>query len=493
MNINQISNYLYPGKDINNKKERENLIEKDNFLKNQFNKYDYFTGSKPKKNNNDKPLNYFPESNKRYIILDTETTGLSHNDDLISISAIEIINKQITGIMFNAYFHPRKTNNSTYLYFIEDYAHERINNAKNSMKDFIRFLGDSMIISHNSRFDLMFINKELRNLNMKEIPLSNTVCSLITARKWRNIGVYDNNMKLTVSDLCKYYGINVNNKDFHHGIVDSYVLGRVICKMWDHQDVILKQNDFKNNYFKDDNEDFWDFFYEDDYDIQENNELNFHYNNINNNENDKYKNEKNIKNNNLEDNNKKKNNNNNKNKDKNNNNKNKDNNNNKNKDNNNNKNNDNNNNKNNDNDNNNNNNSKKKSKSHKQKEIQVQVQNNNNIEPKEEKIKKDNNNINKKIMKNENEDLNIIQNGISNININSEKNIINEENKYLKMINQIRNIEEKNEKEKEKEKEKENNQKNRYYLRDRKKINYKEEEDEEEEIPKKKTKEKKIK
>jgi len=90
-------------------------------------------------------------------------------------------------------------------------------------------------------------------------------------------------------------------------------------------------------------------------------------------------------------------------------------------------------------------------------------------------------------MKNENEDLNIIQNGISNININSEKNIINEENKYLKMINQIRNIEEKNEKEKEKE----NNQKNRYYLRDRKKINYKEEEDEEEEIPKKKTKEKK--
>ena len=42
MNINQIPNYLYPGKDINNKKERENLIEKDNFLKNQFNKYDYY-------------------------------------------------------------------------------------------------------------------------------------------------------------------------------------------------------------------------------------------------------------------------------------------------------------------------------------------------------------------------------------------------------------------------------------------------------------------
>ena len=51
MNINKISNYLYPGKDINNNKERENLqlIEKDNFLKNQFNKYDYFTESKSKK------------------------------------------------------------------------------------------------------------------------------------------------------------------------------------------------------------------------------------------------------------------------------------------------------------------------------------------------------------------------------------------------------------------------------------------------------------
>ena len=262
MNINQIPNYLYPGKDINNNKERENLqlIEKDNFLKNQFNKYDYFTESKPKKNNNDKPLNYFPESNKRYIILDTETTGLSYEDDLISISAIEIINKQITGIMFNAYFHPRKTNNSTYLYYIEDYAHERINNAKNSMKDFIRFVGDSMIISHNSRFDLMFINKELKNLNMKEIPLSNTICSLITARQWRKMGIYDNDMRVTVGDLCKYYGINVNYRDFHHGIVDSYVLGRVICKMWDHQDIIMKKNYFKDINLKFENEDFGDFF-----------------------------------------------------------------------------------------------------------------------------------------------------------------------------------------------------------------------------------------
>ncbi len=273
MDLKEISNKLFPGRNQNNNAERPESINKNGKVNiYQHNKYDDI--EKKRINKKEKPLSYFPESDKRYIILDTETTGLSHNDTLISISAIEVINKQITGIMYNAYFHPRESNKLSYLYYIEDYASERNNNLKNCMNDFIRFVGDSMIITHNVNFDLMFINKELKNLNMKEIPLNKCICSLKITRKWRKMGIYDSNMGGTLYDLSKYYNIRTNTKDFHHGIFDSFILGRIICKMWDHQDKIKNSNFYNEMNIKFGNEDF-----DEDEDNNKENEINGFVNN----------------------------------------------------------------------------------------------------------------------------------------------------------------------------------------------------------------------
>ena len=103
MDLKEISNKLFPGRNQNNNIERPESINKNGKVNiNQHNKYDDI--EKKRINKKEKPLSYFPESDKRYIILDTETTGLSHNDTLISISAIEVINKQITGIIIMPIF-----------------------------------------------------------------------------------------------------------------------------------------------------------------------------------------------------------------------------------------------------------------------------------------------------------------------------------------------------------------------------------------------------
>ena len=91
-----------------------------------------------------KPLNTFPNKSKRYIVLDTETTGLDVNiNHLVSINAVEVINCQITGIQYHAYIQPRNKPNqaskyNSYLYYLEDYANERYDNAKACLKDFLQ-------------------------------------------------------------------------------------------------------------------------------------------------------------------------------------------------------------------------------------------------------------------------------------------------------------------------------------------------------------------
>lgn len=186
-----------------------------------------------------KPMNVFPPKNKRYIVLDTETTGLDVNaNHLVSINAVEVINCQLTGIQYHAYIQPRNKPNQAskynlYLYYLEDYANERYDNAKASLKDFLRFVGNDTIITHNARFDIKFINKALKECDLPLIDLSKCVCSLQIARKRRQQGYFQECADLTVKSLCMLYNVQVKECDYHHGIVDAVALARIVCKMWE--------------------------------------------------------------------------------------------------------------------------------------------------------------------------------------------------------------------------------------------------------------------
>ena len=121
-------------------------------------------------NNNNKLLEKFPENYKncRFILLDTETTGLDiSRDKLISINAVEMINSELTGIQFNAYLHKR-FNKSTkpLMYYLSEYNYSREDNIKKSLETFLSFVSDSIIITHNALFDMKFINEELKRCSL---------------------------------------------------------------------------------------------------------------------------------------------------------------------------------------------------------------------------------------------------------------------------------------------------------------------------------------
>ena len=184
---------------------------------------------------NNKLLEKFPDNYKncRFILLDTETTGLDITiDRLISINAIEMINGELTGIQFNAYLNKRfKESTSPLMYYLSDYNYSRKDNIKKSLETFLSFVSDSIIITHNALFDMKFINEELKRWSLPEIPLSQCICTLKILKNLKKIGRLDKNFKLRLCDLCRYYNIYIKQKDLHQGIVDVIVFGRVVSKM----------------------------------------------------------------------------------------------------------------------------------------------------------------------------------------------------------------------------------------------------------------------
>ena len=211
---------------------------------------------------NDKLLEKFPENYKtcRFILLDTETTGLKlEKDRLISINAVEMINGELTGIQFNAYLNRRFNEHSLPLmYYLSDYNYSRKDNVRKSLETFLDFVSDSIVITHNALFDMKFINAELKKYGLRQIPLGQCLCTLRILRNLKKVGKIDKNFRLRLCDLCKYYGIYVDPKDLHQGIVDTIVFGRCVAKMI--EDGIY--NDY-NNYDYEETNSFFNYSQDD--------------------------------------------------------------------------------------------------------------------------------------------------------------------------------------------------------------------------------------
>lgn len=101
-----------------------------------------------------------------YIVLDTETTGLSPRyDDIIEIGAIKIKNGVIVD-RFHTYCKPLRKINNTDIHNITNEMVENYKYSKYYMNDLINFTEGLPILIYNARFDTQMINVQLEE-NLK--------------------------------------------------------------------------------------------------------------------------------------------------------------------------------------------------------------------------------------------------------------------------------------------------------------------------------------
>ena len=166
---------------------------------------------------------------KRVICFDIETTGLEYTrgDRCIEIGAVEMIDGTITDNTFHEYINPdgkiippdsymvHKISNA----FLEDKPKMALVAPK-----FLEFIGDSPIVAHNgSDFDFPFMNYELAQLGLPQIPREQQLDSIVIARN-RVFGP----KSYSLDALAKWYGISLTARaDAHGALIDAEILAKV--------------------------------------------------------------------------------------------------------------------------------------------------------------------------------------------------------------------------------------------------------------------------
>ncbi len=165
----------------------------------------------------------------REIALDTETTGLDPNSGhrIVEIGCVEMESRIRTGRFFHCYLNPERD---------MPYEAERIHGLSSKFlsdkplfasvaEEFVEFMGDSTLVIHNAKFDMKFINHELKRFGRQEISMTQTIDTVMMARK-KYPGQPAN-----LDALCRRFNVDLSSRKKHGALLDAELLAEVYLEL----------------------------------------------------------------------------------------------------------------------------------------------------------------------------------------------------------------------------------------------------------------------
>lgn len=184
----------------------------------------------------------------RYVIFDTETTGLDplSGDKIIEIGCVEMIDGRLTENFFHTYINPEKhiPEDVVKITHITD---EKVANSP-IFKDIATKLMDffnkntektdkTILVAHNASFDIKFLNHELKLIDMDNLDRFEVIDTLDLARKRFP------NQKATLDILCEKFNISLEErqKEGHGALTDSKILAKVFLELIKTVNILKKE------------------------------------------------------------------------------------------------------------------------------------------------------------------------------------------------------------------------------------------------------------
>ncbi len=175
---------------------------------------------------------------KRWVFLDTETTGKCDENGepahkghrVIDIGAVEVLNRQFTKKNFQVYLNPEQKIDEEAI-LVHGITDEFVSDKplfKDIAQSFIDFVTGSVLIIHNAKFDVGFLNQELQlaGLDVKIEDICRVVDSYAEARKLR-----PGHAKYSLDALCVIFNIDNSNRAIHGALLDANLLAEVYLAM----------------------------------------------------------------------------------------------------------------------------------------------------------------------------------------------------------------------------------------------------------------------
>lgn len=165
----------------------------------------------------------------REIILDTETTGLdpASGHRIVEIGCVEMINRVPTGKTYHQYINPMRDMPDE-AYAVHGLSTDFLSKHPTFteiVKDFIAFIGDSILVIHNASFDMKFINAELKSQGFPRIPMERTIDTVAMARA-KFPGA-----QASLDALCKRFEIDNSSRTKHGALLDAELLAEVYIEL----------------------------------------------------------------------------------------------------------------------------------------------------------------------------------------------------------------------------------------------------------------------
>jgi len=168
-------------------------------------------------------------SDARFVIFDTETTGLNLlKDRILSIGAISITGNKIdVANSLEVYVDQDKFNVETVkIHGILKNGNLKKFTEEETIEKFIRYIKDGFLVAHHINFDVEIINKALKR--MKFPRLRNKLIDTGEIYKM-TLDKTSPNQFFSLDELCKIY--NISKHDRHTASGDAYITGILFLKI----------------------------------------------------------------------------------------------------------------------------------------------------------------------------------------------------------------------------------------------------------------------
>lgn len=172
----------------------------------------------------------------RFIVLDTETTGLDSGDGhrIIEIGCVEIANRRLSGRTLHHYFDPQRDIDEGAVQ-VHGLTREMLEGKPlfgDLAQEILEFCQGAAILIHNAAFDVGFLNAELTRIGQPEFehgtgPIIDT---------WAMARDLYPGRRNSLNALCDRYGISNAHRKLHGALLDAELLADVYLAMTRGQD-----------------------------------------------------------------------------------------------------------------------------------------------------------------------------------------------------------------------------------------------------------------
>ncbi|GIX34261.1 MAG: DNA polymerase III subunit epsilon [Lysobacteraceae bacterium] len=167
----------------------------------------------------------------RWVVLDTETTGLAveRGHRVVEIGCVELVERRPSGRRFQRYLNPERpmdpgaseVTGLTDAFLADKPRFEEV------VDEFLDFVRGAELVIHNAAFDLGFLNAELARLGRDErLEQICTVTDTLALARERYPG-----QRNSLDALCRRLQIDNRHRTLHGALLDAELLAEVYLAM----------------------------------------------------------------------------------------------------------------------------------------------------------------------------------------------------------------------------------------------------------------------